>query len=325
VKENQLRGVYIEGLSEHRAATIEEAYVFLLYGLHRRKMFATVKNQESSRSHTIFQVKIGYQKGQELKIVNKFSLVDLAGSERLNDKEKAAERIEEAKYINKSLSALGNVIAALKHREGSKRKIHIPYRDSRLTHILKDCLGGNSLTHIIITLSPAACSLQETISSMKFANNAKSVKQNLKENLTLVDKSVSRSLKRRSKLKRPYNNLRLEAFGEASSASEEEDLEDSKSGDLSRQDTNSLSNTSPIFYSKEEIKHERHHRKHQLSVSSDDLVEIERYFKQVESLKNLKSEMAESRKRLKDIQTSKNLKKLFPVLLSRLRKDRFCQ
>jgi len=59
VKENQLRGVYIEGLSEHRAATVEEAYVYLLYGLHRRKMFATVKNQESSRSHTIFQVKIG--------------------------------------------------------------------------------------------------------------------------------------------------------------------------------------------------------------------------------------------------------------------------
>jgi len=203
-------------------------------------MFATVKNQESSRSHTIFQVKIGYQKGQEVKIANKFSLVDLAGSERLNDKEKTTERLEEAKYINKSLSALGNVIAALKHREGTKRKIHIPYRDSRLTHILKDCLGGNSLTHIIITLSPAACSLQETISSMKFANNAKSVKQNIKENLTLVDKSASRSLKRRT---RPYNNLRLEAFGEASSASEEEDFDDSKSGELSRQDTNSLTNT----------------------------------------------------------------------------------
>ncbi len=111
----------------------------------------------------------------EIKIISKFSLIDLAGSERLSDQEKTMERIEEAKYINKSLSALGNVIAALKQK-GSKRKLHIPYRDSRLTHILKDCLGGNSLTHIIITLSPAASALQETISSMKFANNAKSVK-----------------------------------------------------------------------------------------------------------------------------------------------------
>ncbi len=115
------------------------------------------------------------EKGQ-VKVINKFSLVDLAGSERLSDKEKTGERVEEAKYINKSLSALGNVIAALKQREGTSRKQHIPYRDSRLTHLLKDGLGGNSLTHIIITLSPAASSLQETISSMKFANNAKSVK-----------------------------------------------------------------------------------------------------------------------------------------------------
>ena len=91
--------------------------------------------------------------------VSKFSLVDLAGSERLNDLDKTMERIEEAKYINKSLSALGNVISALKHdhltrESNTHRKPHIPYRDSRLTHILKDSLGGNSLTHIIITITP---------------------------------------------------------------------------------------------------------------------------------------------------------------------------
>jgi kinesin family protein 5 len=126
-------------------------------------MFSTVKNQESSRSHTIFQLKLCIDaRNKEPVIVSKFSLVDLAGSERLNDLDKTAERVEEAKYINKSLSALGNVIAALKHdhltRESStqhhRRKHHIPYRDSRLTHILKDSLGGNSLTHIIITITP---------------------------------------------------------------------------------------------------------------------------------------------------------------------------
>lgn len=101
-------------------------------------------------------------------MISKFSLVDLAGSERLSEGEKTLERVEEAKYINKSLSALGNVISALKLQHEAK-KVHIPYRDSKLTHILKDSLGGNSLTHIIITLSPSVESLQETQSSMKFA------------------------------------------------------------------------------------------------------------------------------------------------------------
>jgi hypothetical protein len=144
-------------------------------------MFSTSKNQESSRSHTIFQIKLCMQTRDEPVVISKFSLVDLAGSERINDLDKTAERLEEAKYINKSLSALGNVISALKHSHLTKdstnnRKQHIPYRDSRLTHILKDSLGGNSLTHIIITLTPTISCLHETLSSMKFANNAKSVK-----------------------------------------------------------------------------------------------------------------------------------------------------
>jgi hypothetical protein len=107
--------------------------------------------------------------------VSKFTLVDLAGSERLSEGEKTLERIEEAKFINKSLSALGNVIYALKNQQYLIEKImnkrsssndgrniktfmggHIPYRDSKLTHILKDSLGGNSHTHIIITLSPSS-------------------------------------------------------------------------------------------------------------------------------------------------------------------------
>lgn len=82
-------------------------------------MFATVKNQESSRSHTIFQIKLCLSEADGSRVVSKFSLVDLAGSERLSDGEATQERIEEAKYINKSLSALGNVISALKQ---SKRR-----------------------------------------------------------------------------------------------------------------------------------------------------------------------------------------------------------
>ena len=156
---------------------------------------------------------------EEAKIVSKFSLIDLAGSERLSDKEKNPERTEEAKFINKSLSALGNVVAALRttnqtakpdkppaarSKPGSfysnggsnarfranslipneplptkKRSAmvkHVPYRDSKLTHILKDSLGNNSFTHLIITLSPSYLCLPETISTLAFTKNAKAVK-----------------------------------------------------------------------------------------------------------------------------------------------------
>ena len=130
-------------------------------------------------------------------IVSQFTFVDLAGSEKL-DGEHDADRINEAKFINKSLSALGTVIHSLKEKhekqaESSSRldtsvisskssistrssKAHIPYRDSKLTHILKTCFNyGNSSTHLIICLAPSKSSLQECVSSMKFAENAKSI------------------------------------------------------------------------------------------------------------------------------------------------------
>lgn len=110
--------------------------------------------------------------------------MDLAGSEKIDDEDNA-DRINEAKYINKSLSALGNVIYTLKNKQmlmnkqantsissmkTAKSNMHIPYRDSKLTHIMKGCLrGGDSLTHLIVCVSPCINSLQEIISSMKFA------------------------------------------------------------------------------------------------------------------------------------------------------------
>ena len=189
MKENFERGVYIENLSEHSISSAYEGLKLFIMGLQRKKIFQTIKNIRSSRSHTIFQIK-QYSKVKD-RLISKFSLVDLAGSERLSEQEKNSERVEEAKYINKSLSALGNVIYQLKNdsnkknfRKSKHQNFHIPYRDSKLTHILKDSLGGNSLTHVIITLSPAYEFLQETLSSMKFAHNAKSVKQQLKENVS---------------------------------------------------------------------------------------------------------------------------------------------
>lgn len=230
-------------------------------------------------------------------------MIDLAGSERLSEGEKTPERIEEAKYINKSLSALGNVISALKHLHLLKgRQLHIPYRDSKLTHILKDSLGGNSLTHIIITLSPTLQSLPETLSSMKFAHNAKSVKQHLKENVrTFIGIRIKIALlelkaksKRRRNAARPHNNM----HDFESSGSEEEEVDFL---------TDRMSFAGGV--------HQPHH-----SVSSEDLVELSKYFQQKQSLKNLKSEVAESRKKVKEMQQSSNIRKLFMKTLDKLLK-----
>jgi len=153
VKENAMKGVYIDSLTERTTMTSHEAYLVFFEGLKHKKVSGTMKNRESSRSHTIFQLKL-YKPGTD-KVISKLSLIDLAGSERLQEFEASClERIEESKNINKSLSALGNVIYQLKHSNG-KHKNYIAYRDSKLTHILKDSLGGNSFTNIIITLSPS--------------------------------------------------------------------------------------------------------------------------------------------------------------------------
>lgn len=131
--------------------------------------------------------------------MSKFSLIDLAGSEKITDFDNNQERIQEAKFINKSLSALGNVVAALKSKRSAKRRTttplrhlserdifseekYIPYRDSKLTHILKDSLGQNALTTFIVTFSPSSICYTETLSTLAFATNAKAVRQQVEEN-----------------------------------------------------------------------------------------------------------------------------------------------
>ena len=124
-----MKGVYVSNLNEVECPTLESAYLCLLKGLMRKRVSQTIRNTSSSRSHTIFQIKLYLRpiqhqellhpkyyanQREEATVVSKFSLIDLAGSERLSDKEKCQERLEEAKFINKSLSALGNVVAALR-------------------------------------------------------------------------------------------------------------------------------------------------------------------------------------------------------------------
>ncbi|KAI5296291.1 Kinesin heavy chain [Ascosphaera acerosa] len=182
VHEEKSRGVYVKGLLEVYVSCIEEVYEVMRRGDAARKVAATNMNQESSRSHSIFVVTIT-QKNIETGSAKsgQLFLVDLAGSEKVGKTGASGQTLEEAKKINKSLSALGMVINAL--TDG--RSTHIPYRDSKLTRILQESLGGNSRTTLIINCSPSSYNDAETISTLRFGVRAKAIKNKAKINAEL--------------------------------------------------------------------------------------------------------------------------------------------
>merc|ERR1719160_1493154 len=140
-------------------------------------------NSTSSRSHSVFIIKI-HQKDEADKTKNvfaKLNLVDLAGSERQKGTGASGQTLKEGANINKSLSALGNVINALVECANGK-KVFIPYRNSKLTRVLQESLGGNSLCTMLATLSPAACNYEETLSTLRYANRTKAIKVSATKN-----------------------------------------------------------------------------------------------------------------------------------------------
>jgi kinesin family member 15 len=188
LREDMKKGVYVEGLIEETVKSAMETYELLNIGTQNRHVSFTSMNKESSRSHSVFTLIIE-SKNTIDGLVNfktsRFHLIDLAGSERQKATDCAGERLKEAGMINKSLSALGNVINSLVDiSEGKSRHVH--YRDSKLTFLLKDSLGGNSKTFIIANVSPAVSSFSETLSTLKFAQRAKMIK-----NAAVVNEDVT--------------------------------------------------------------------------------------------------------------------------------------
>ncbi|XP_026815310.1 osmotic avoidance abnormal protein 3 isoform X1 [Rhopalosiphum maidis] len=177
LKENPERGVYVHELSHHAVHDVIECQKLMEQGWRNRATGATMMNADSSRSHSIFTISVEMmstsQDVDEIKSIKrgKLSLVDLAGSERQAKTGASGDRLREATKINLSLSALGNVISAL---VDGKAK-HIPYRDSKLTRLLQDSLGGNTKTLMVACLSPADNNYDETLSTLRYANRAKNI------------------------------------------------------------------------------------------------------------------------------------------------------
>lgn len=193
IHEDKSRGVYVKELMEIYVASKEEVYEVMRRGGAARATAATNMNQESSRSHSIFVISIT-QKNVETGSAKsgQLFLVDLAGSEKVGKTGATGQTLEEAKKINKSLSALGMVINSLTDGKST----HIPYRDSKLTRILQESLGGNSRTTLIVNCSPSSYNDAETLSTLRFGVRAKSIKNKAKINAELSPLELKQLLKK---------------------------------------------------------------------------------------------------------------------------------
>jgi len=193
VHEEKNRGVYVKGLLEIYVSSVQEVYEVMKRGGSSRAVAATNMNQESSRSHSIFVITIT-QKNVETGSAKsgQLFLVDLAGSEKVGKTGASGQTLEEAKKINKSLSALGMVINNL--TDG--KSLHIPYRDSKLTRILQESLGGNSRTTLIINCSPSSYNDAETLSTLRFGMRAKAIKNKAKINAEISPAELKALLKK---------------------------------------------------------------------------------------------------------------------------------
>ncbi|XP_007572490.1 kinesin heavy chain [Poecilia formosa] len=183
VHEDKNRVPYVKGCTERFVSSPEEVMDVIDEGKANRHVAVTNMNEHSSRSHSIFLINIKQENVEtEMKLSGKLYLVDLAGSEKVSKTGAEGSVLDEAKNINKSLSALGNVIAALS--EGTKT--HVPYRDSKMTRILQDSLGGNCRTTIIICCSPSVYNEAESKSTLMFGQRAKTIKNTVSVNLELT-------------------------------------------------------------------------------------------------------------------------------------------
>ncbi|XP_071381285.1 kinesin-like protein KIF3A isoform X1 [Centroberyx affinis] len=248
VKERPDVGVYIKDLSGYVVNNADDMDRIMTLGHKNRSVGATNMNEHSSRSHAIFTITIecsekGVDGNQHVRM-GKLHLVDLAGSERQGKTGATGQRLKEATKINLSLSTLGNVISALVDGKST----HVPYRNSKLTRLLQDSLGGNSKTMMCANIGPADYNYDETISTLRYANRAKNIKNKARINEDPKDALLRQFQKEIEELKKKLEEGE-EISGSEGSGSEEMDEGDDEGGEAGegrrrRRDSGSSSNSS---------------------------------------------------------------------------------
>ncbi|EGR28879.1 kinesin motor domain protein [Ichthyophthirius multifiliis] len=189
IKENPQKGIFIQGLTQKLIQDENELIDVINFGYNNRQTRSTKLNEYSSRSHTIFMVQICQKFPNGAEKNGKLNLIDLAGCEKVSKSGVVGEGLEEAIKINLSLTCLGKVIHSL-----TTGQEHIPYRDSKLTRILQESLGGNYKTSLIVTCSMHSKFIDDTISSLKFATRAKTIKNHFKVNFTHSAESLKQTI-----------------------------------------------------------------------------------------------------------------------------------
>ncbi|CAK1554392.1 unnamed protein product [Leptosia nina] len=224
VKERPDIGVFVKDLTGYVVHNADELEKIMAVGNKNRHIGATAMNIESSRSHAIFSITVeSSKKGEDGKMhvkMGKLHLVDLAGSERQSKTQATGTRLKEATKINQSLSVLGNVISALVDGKST----HIPYRNSKLTRLLQDSLGGNSKTVMIATIGPSDTNYVETISTLRYANRAKNIENKTHVNNEPGDALLTRFQQEIDQLKKQLEESAIDVEGEG----EEELSEDTE-------------------------------------------------------------------------------------------------
>ncbi|EFA04609.1 kinesin-like protein KIF14 [Tribolium castaneum] len=227
VREHPEWGPYVVDLSVHNVKSYKELRNWLLLGNKNRATAATTMNEKSSRSHSIFSIELCLTEGlgeNDSSRRSKVSLIDLAGSERLVGSHNSDEKIRQGVSINKSLLTLGKVISALADQ---KKNQFVPYRDSVLTWLLKESLGGNSLTCMLATITPANTHLDETLATLRYACQARTIVNRARINENPHDRLI-RELKsevqRLKALKQDYerHSLLNSSFTQANVSNSEE-------------------------------------------------------------------------------------------------------
>jgi kinesin family protein 5 len=179
IREDNIKGIYVDGCSERYVGCPNDVLALLELGSSNRAQAATNMNEHSSRSHSIFILTINQTNKKDCSSkIGKLYLVDLAGSEKISKTGATGHTLEEAKIINKSLTTLGRVINNLTDGKST----HVPYRESKLTRVLQESLGGNSKTCLIITCSPSIYNESESLSTLRFGERAKKIKNKPKIN-----------------------------------------------------------------------------------------------------------------------------------------------
>ncbi|QLL33037.1 hypothetical protein HG536_0D05580 [Torulaspora globosa] len=212
IREDSENGISVANLSHHRPQTVDDVMDMVIRANMNRTTSATDANEASSRSHAVLQINI-IQSNRSAEITSnhtfaKLSIIDLAGSERAASTKNRGERLHEGANINRSLLALGNCINALCMSDGTRRTCHVPYRDSKLTRLLKFSLGGNCKTVMIVCISPSSTHYDETLNTLKYANRAKEIKTKVIRNQQSLDRHVGSYLKMIEEQRQEISELR---------------------------------------------------------------------------------------------------------------------